>query len=138
MIEVWGRRSSINVQKVLWALAETGQAFDRHAAGGQFGGLTEKDFLKMNPNGLVPVMKDGSLVLSESNAIMRYLARKFGKDNIRPRGQKPWALADQWTENGMLVIFEYSGPNRLQWNKKQLDKANKMLENLPKKYKILI
>ena len=42
------------------------------------------------------------------------------------------------SENGMLVIFEYSGPNRLQWNKKQLDKANKMLENLPKKYKILI
>ncbi len=98
MIEVWGRRSSINVQKVLWALGETGQPFERHAAGGQFGGLDDKAFLKMNPNGLVPVMKDGTVTLFESNTMMRYLARKYGKDTIRPRGQKPWALADQWTD----------------------------------------
>ncbi|MEM9470630.1 MAG: glutathione S-transferase family protein [Pseudomonadota bacterium] len=98
MIEVWGRRSSINVQKVLWALGETGQPFERHAAGGQFGGLDDRAFLKMNPNGLVPVMKDGTVTLFESNAMMRYLARKYGKDNIRPRGQKPWALADQWAD----------------------------------------
>lgn len=42
------------------------------------------------------------------------------------------------SENGILVIFEYSGPNRLQWNKKQLDKANQLLDKLPKKYKFLI
>ena len=98
MIEVWGRRSSINVQKVLWALEEAGQPFERHAVGGQFGGTAEKDFIRMNPNGMVPVMKDGSITLFESNAMMRYIARKYGKDNIRPRGQKPWALADQWTD----------------------------------------
>ena len=98
MIQVWGRRSSINVQKVLWALAETGQPVERHAAGGQFGGLDDKAFLKMNPNGLVPAMKDGTVTLFESNAMMRYLARKYGKDTIRPRGQKAWALADQWTD----------------------------------------
>ncbi len=98
MIEVWGRRSSINVQKVLWALEEAGQPFERHAAGGQFGGIADKEFTKLNPNGLVPVMKDGSITLFESNAMMRYIARKYGKDNIRPRGQKPWALADQWTD----------------------------------------
>ena len=98
MIEVWGRRSSINVQKVLWALEETGQKFERHAVGGQFGGTDDKAFQKMNPNALVPVLKDGSITMFESNAIMRYLARKYGKDNIRPRGQKPWALADQWTD----------------------------------------
>ena len=98
MIEVWGRRSSINVQKVLWALGETGQPFERYAAGGQFGGLDDRAFLKMNPNGLVPVMKDGTVTLFESNAMLRYLARKYGKDSIRPRGQKPWALADQWAD----------------------------------------
>lgn len=98
MIEVWGRRSSINVQKVLWALEECGQKFERHAVGGQFGGTDDKAFQKMNPNALVPVMKDGSLTLFESNAIMRYLARKYGKDTIRPRGQKAYALADQWTD----------------------------------------
>jgi glutathione S-transferase len=98
MIEVWGRRSSINVQKVLLALEECGQPFERHAVGGQFGGTDDKAFQKMNPNALVPVMKDGTITLFESNAIMRYLARKYGKDTIRPRGQKAWALADQWTD----------------------------------------
>ena len=98
MIEVWGRRSSINVQKVLLALEECGQPFERHAVGGQFGGTDDKAFQKMNPNALVPVMKDGTITLFESNAIRRYLARKYGKDTIRPRGQKAWALADQWTD----------------------------------------
>jgi ubiquinone/menaquinone biosynthesis C-methylase UbiE len=42
------------------------------------------------------------------------------------------------SENGILVVFEYSGPNRLQWNKKQLDKANELLDKLPKKYKTLV
>jgi glutathione S-transferase len=98
MIEVWGRRSSINVQKVLLALEECGQPFERHTVGGQFGGTDDKAFQKMNPNALVPVMKDGTITLFESNAIMRYLARKYGKDTIRPRGQKAWALADQWTD----------------------------------------
>jgi ubiquinone/menaquinone biosynthesis C-methylase UbiE len=42
------------------------------------------------------------------------------------------------SENGILVVFEYVGPNRLQWSKKQLDKANQLLEKLPKKFKLLI
>jgi ubiquinone/menaquinone biosynthesis C-methylase UbiE len=42
------------------------------------------------------------------------------------------------SENGILVVFEYSGPNRLQWTKRQLDKANQLLAELPKKYKTLI
>lgn len=41
------------------------------------------------------------------------------------------------SENGILVIFEYVGPNRLQWNKKQLHKSNQLLYKLPKKYKTL-
>jgi ubiquinone/menaquinone biosynthesis C-methylase UbiE len=42
------------------------------------------------------------------------------------------------SNTGILVVFEYVGPNRLQWTKKQLDKANDLLEKLPKKYKLLI
>ncbi len=40
--------------------------------------------------------------------------------------------------DGILVINEYSGPNRLQWTNQQLEAANKLLKTLPKKYKILI
>lgn len=36
---------------------------------------------------------------------------------------------------GLLVIFEYVGPNRLQWTRPQLKLANKLLKELPPKYK---
>lgn len=39
-------------------------------------------------------------------------------------------------ENGVLVIVEYCGPNRLQWKNAQLKKSNEILKQLPKKYKI--
>ena len=38
--------------------------------------------------------------------------------------------------NGLLVIFEYIGPNRLQWTKFQLDYTNKLLKELPYKFKL--
>lgn len=41
------------------------------------------------------------------------------------------------SKEGILVVFEYVGPNRLQWTKKQLFKSNELLANLPKKYKLL-
>lgn len=38
-------------------------------------------------------------------------------------------------EEGLLVVLEYCGPNRLQWRDKQLEFCNKILEKLPEKYK---
>lgn len=98
MITVWGRRSSINVQKVLWALGETGVKFERETVGGQFGGNDTKEFKKLNPMGLVPVVKDGTLVLFESNAILRYVARRYGRGTIIPRGYRALGLAERWVE----------------------------------------
>lgn len=98
MITVWGRRSSINVQKVLWALGETGVKFERETVGGSFGGNDTKEFKKLNPMGLVPVVKDGTLVLFESNAILRYVARRYGRGTILPRGYRALGLAERWVE----------------------------------------
>ncbi len=118
MITVYGRRSSINVQKVLWAIAETGVAFERQTVGGSFGGTDTREYRKLNPNGLVPSIKDGTITMFELNAIVRYLARRYGKDTIRPRGHKPWALADQWMD------WATTTPNvplsQLFWNKVRL------------------
>jgi glutathione S-transferase len=97
-VEIWGRRNSVNVQKALWAAAETGVAVERHVVGGSFGGTAEKGFRKLNPAGLVPVLKDGTLVLFESNAIVRHLARRHGRKTIQPRGVKAQALADMWMD----------------------------------------
>jgi len=83
MLRLWGRKSSINVQKVLWCLAELGlqesKDFERIDAGLNFGKNRTTEFLKMNPNGLVPTLEDGDLVLWESNTIMRYLVRMHDK-----------------------------------------------------------
>jgi glutathione S-transferase len=98
MIIVWGRRSSVNVQKVLWALSEAGVEFDRVTVGGSFGGLDTREYKKLNPMGLVPAIKDGAIAVSESHAILRYVSRRYGKGTLQPRGFRALALAEQWVE----------------------------------------
>lgn len=41
-------------------------------------------------------------------------------------------------ENGYVVVFEYCGPNRLQWKKSQLKEANRILKSIPPRFKKLI
>ncbi|OYW80558.1 MAG: glutathione S-transferase [Polynucleobacter sp. 32-46-5] len=85
MMKLWGRKSSINVQKILWCVAELGlvegKDFERIDAGLHFGQNRTPEFLKLNPNGLVPTLEDGDVVLWESNTILRYLARKYDRPN---------------------------------------------------------
>ncbi len=98
MLEVWGRRNSSNVITVMWAIGELGLPHRRYDAGGSFGGLDSPDYLAMNPNGRVPTIKDEGFVLWESNAIVRYLARRYGQGGLLPDDERRIALADQWLE----------------------------------------
>src|SRR5487761_2745206 len=84
MIKVWGRNNSVNVQKATWCLEELKVPYERIDAGMQYGVVNTPEFRKMNPNGLVPVIEDGGTVLWESNAIVRYLAAKYGKGTLWP------------------------------------------------------
>jgi len=78
MMKIWGRRSSFNVQKVLWLVAELGIAHRHIDAGGSFGGLDTLEFRAMNPNGKIPVLQDtDGTTVWESHAILRYLAAKY-------------------------------------------------------------
>ena len=65
MIKIWGRPNSSNVQKVLWAADEIGVKYERTDAGGAFGIVKEPKYLAMNPNGLIPTIEDGDLILWE-------------------------------------------------------------------------
>jgi glutathione S-transferase len=98
MIKIWGRTDSSNVQKVLWCCSELGIEFERLDWGGKFGGNKDKDYLALNPNGLVPTMKDGDFVLWESNSIMRYLNAKYGNGRLLPSSPQGMANANRWMD----------------------------------------
>lgn len=98
MLKVLGRLSSVNVQKVVWAAGETGQAFERIDIGGPFGGNREPAYLAKNPNGQVPVLEDGDVHIWESNAIVRYIAARYGRDTIWEEDPARRSEGDRWMD----------------------------------------
>jgi glutathione S-transferase len=97
MLTVWGRKSSANVQKVMWLLGELGLAHTHIPAGGPYGQVNDAKFRAMNPNGLVPVIDDDGMILWESNAILRYLAARQASA-LWPSDARARAPIDQWME----------------------------------------
>ena len=98
MLKIWGRISSINVQKVIFTVREIGLAHERVDAGGAFGVVDTPEYRVLNPNGLVPVIQDGDWVLWESNAIVRYLARVHAAGTLWPDDPRVAADADRWMD----------------------------------------
>jgi glutathione S-transferase len=98
MLRIWGRITSINVQKVVWCADELGLAYERVDAGGTFGRNDTPEYLAMNPNGLVPVIDDDGFVLYESNAIVRYLCARAGDTGLWPVDLRRRADADRWMD----------------------------------------
>jgi glutathione S-transferase len=98
MLTIYGRTNSVNVQKVLWCLAELGVPYERIDAGLKFGRNSEPWYLALNPNGRVPLLVDGSFSLWESNTIVRYLAAKHGLGSLCPRSLETRALAERWMD----------------------------------------
>jgi glutathione S-transferase len=97
-LRIWGRISSVNVQKVVWCADELGLAYERLDVGGRFGGNDTPGYLAMNPNGLVPVIEDDGFVLYESNAIVRYLAARHAAEGLWPSDLRRRADVDRWME----------------------------------------
>lgn len=97
MLRLWGRDTSVNVQKALWAIDELGLEFERIDAGGAFGGLDTAEYAKLNPNRKIPVLEDGDFSVWESGAIVRYLAEAHGAGKLVPADVRERALATQWS-----------------------------------------
>jgi glutathione S-transferase len=99
MLKIWGRNTSSNVQKVMFAIGELGLQHERIDIGGAFGKNKEPPYLAMNPNGLVPTLEeDNGFLLWESNAIVRYLAAMHGAGSLEPSDPHTRALAHQWMD----------------------------------------
>lgn len=79
MIRLLGRKTSGNVQKILFFLEETGTPYERDDYGRQFGNTQTPEYLAMNPTGKVPTLVDGKLAIWESNTILRYLAATYAE-----------------------------------------------------------
>ncbi|MUL54945.1 glutathione S-transferase, partial [Pseudomonas aeruginosa] len=85
MLEILGKASSINVRKVLWTCAELDLPYRREDWGSGFRDTHAEEFLALNPNAMVPVLRDGELVLWESNSIIRYLANRYAGERLYPQ-----------------------------------------------------
>ncbi|MEM8540343.1 MAG: glutathione S-transferase family protein [Pseudomonadota bacterium] len=112
MLEVWGRKSSSNVQALMWAIDELGLAHNRYDAGLMHGVNDTPEYLAMNPNGTVPTLRDGDgEPLFESAAIIRYLANKYGKSPFWPDELSSRTQIDMWAEWSKLnIALKFTAP----------------------------
>lgn len=113
-LRLWGRLSSINVQKVAWTLNELGLVYERIDAGGAFGGVRTPEYLARNPMGQIPLLQDGDFVLWESNAIVRYLCSKHAAGALYPTDLAARADADRWMDWQTTELSRAMGPAFLQ------------------------
>src|SRR5436190_15552193 len=105
MLKIWGRNTSSNVQKVIWALAEMKLPFERIDVGGAFGKTKDPFYLAMNPNSLVPTLEEeDGFTMWESNSIVRYLAGKHQNRTLEPADLKIRALASKWMDWQLSVM----------------------------------
>nr|WP_319385983.1 glutathione S-transferase family protein [uncultured Roseibium sp.] len=112
MLEIWGRKTSSNVQALMWCVGELGLDHIRHDAGHIYGGTDTKEFLQLNPNGTVPVLRDGDgAALWETGAILRYLAGRYASSPFWPDDPVRRAHVDKWAEWAKLnVAMQFTSP----------------------------
>ena len=112
MITIYGRATSSNVQAVMWGAAELGLTCERLDYGHVYGGTDTAEFRAMNPNGLVPVLRDGDLVMFESCAILRYLAARYGDGGaFWPADPTDRGQVDMWAEWAKISFCsDFTGP----------------------------
>jgi glutathione S-transferase len=143
VLRVLGRSNSFNVRKVLWLCDEIGLPFEREDWGRGFRPTSEPAFLAVNPIGLVPAVIDDGAVLRESNTILRYLANRYGAEELYPREPLARAMVEQWMDwanyetsislrgaflGGMLNEPPWNHPWFIEQGRKQITKEVGQLE----------
>ena len=98
MLEILGKASSINVRKVLWTCAELDLPYRREDWGSGFRDTHAAEFLALNPNAMVPVLRDGELVLWESTASSATWPTAMPANaSIRSRRRRARGSTSGWT-----------------------------------------
>ncbi|MFN0253822.1 MAG: glutathione S-transferase family protein [Kofleriaceae bacterium] len=87
---------SPNVRRVRLTAAVLGIKFEEHVLDMTKGAHKTPEYLALNPNGAVPTLVDGDFVLTESRAIMQYLASLKPESGLLPRDEKLRADVTRW------------------------------------------
>lgn len=87
---------SSNSLRVLACATELGVELELSEIDLAAGGQRTPEFLAMNPNGKVPVLEDGDLVLWESTAIINYLAERAEHTPLYPTDPAARAQIHKW------------------------------------------
>lgn len=115
MLHIWGRITSLNVRKVVWAVQECGVPFQRTDAGRAFGIVQTDAYKALNPNALVPTLEDGELVLWESNVIVRYLLAQYGDSTLYPTDLAARFDAERWMDWQQTTLNRAGSAAFMQW-----------------------
>lgn len=112
MLTVWGRKTSSNVQALMWCIGEMQLPYVRHDVGHKYKGTDTDFFYALNPNRTVPVLQDGSAPpLWETGAILRYLANRYGPEDFWPKDAENKANVDRWAEWAKInVAMAFTAP----------------------------
>jgi glutathione S-transferase len=112
MLTIWGRKTSSNVQALMWCVGELGLTYKRYDVGHRYGGNDTREFLAMNPNGTIPVLVDGDgAPIWETGAILRYLATCYADTAFWPMEASARAAIDMWADWAKInVALEFTGP----------------------------
>ncbi len=112
ILKIWGRKSSSNVQALMWCVGELGLAYERIDAGLLFGLVDAREYLLRNPNGTIPTIQDGgNTPLWETGAILRYLASKYACNDFWPAEPATRADIDKWAEWSKInIAMNFTAP----------------------------
>ena len=97
-LTLWGG-GTVRTFRAHWMLHELGLDYEPHLIGSRTGETQSDAFRRLNPKEKIPVLVDGALVLSESAAIITYLADRYGAGTGLTPEPRTEARAhyDEWT-----------------------------------------
>lgn len=111
VLEIYGDPRSGNCYKLQLACAQLGIGYKWHNVDVMSGQTRTPEFLAMNPNGKVPVVRlpDGRY-LSESNAILFYLAEGTelaGQDVFERANILRWMFFEQYSHEPYIAVVRF-------------------------------
>jgi glutathione S-transferase len=138
MLQLLGRATSGNVQKVLFLLEEIGVPYERKDYGRIFENTTTSpEYKAMNPTLKVPTIVDGDLSVWESHTILRYLAAKHGATALYPAEPGPRTQVERWMDWSLAALNAVYLGGFKDAKKSEAERAPDTVKNLVAELQIL-